>query len=106
VVGGLNVIIPLLGSALILAGCVTEQEKIAAYRAEIDQAQALCTKFSPPTTEQLRSMPTSQLYGLYKESTRAADQVAFSKSTGAPIEACTVVLASKNYELERELKYR
>lgn len=90
-------------SALVLAGCAKD------YAAEGKAIQTYadnCTKVSVPTNEQIRSMPTRQLYESWQQSRRASDEWATDKALNRPTDPCVVAIAWKQADYERELKYR
>lgn len=93
----------LIISALVLASCAKD------YLAEGKATQAYadtCTKVQLPTNEQIRSMPTRQLYEFWQLSRRASDDWATDKALSRPTDACVVAMAWKKEDYERELKYR
>lgn len=110
VMGHANVCAVVVGGALMLAGCARD------YAAEGKAIQAYadtCTKVSIPTDEQIRSMPTRQLYEFWQLSRRASDQMAtYNARTRIggekllPLDPCVVAIAWKQGDYERELKYR
>ena len=103
VIAGLNVCTVVIGSALMLAGCAKD------YLAEAKANQAYadtCTKVSVPTEEQIRSMPTPQLYEFWQISRRASARWASNRVDNLPTDPCVVAIAWKQGDYERELKYR
>lgn len=87
--------------ASILVGCAKN------YAAEGNALQSYadtCTKVSVPSAEQIRTMPTDQLYEFWQLSRRASDQWASDRALNRPTDPCVAAMAWKKSEYERELK--
>jgi hypothetical protein len=86
--------------ALFIAGC-------AQASANVYETATLCpAKDRPPTDQEFQRMDFSTLYRWHKMALEADDLLAAATVTRQSLPPCVVALASKNYMIERIMKYR
>ena len=89
--------------AVMLTGCAHSPSPVEKYSADM----AACVSPKPPTDEEIRRMPTRQLYEFWQLSRRAAHEVAHaSVVSGYSVDPCVRALAWKEIVMEQELQYR
>jgi hypothetical protein len=90
----------IIALALAVAGC-------AQASANVYETAVLCpAKDQPPTDQDFRRMDFPTLYRWHKMALEADDLLATATVTRQSLPPCVVALASKNYMIERMMKYR
>jgi hypothetical protein len=89
----------IIGSALIIAGCAHQPRSY-------DAVTAKCVDHPPPTSDEMRKMPTGMLRDYYQLSRRYSQELANATVLGYEPDPCHAALAMKQVEFEQEIQYR
>jgi hypothetical protein len=99
VIPGLSAFVVIVGGALVIGGCAHQPRSY-------DAVTAQCVDHPPPTSDEMRRMPTGMLRDYYQLSRRYSQELANATVVGYAPDPCHAALAMKQLEFEQELKYR